>query len=102
MIKNAFAMRSNLGDPGVCGVGQQPGSGLCFQDMENLTSAMLSPGYADSLKYATHRSSELLACATQCLAALTGWPAFYCLSDKSASTVRIVQPTPKMCAEVVH
>ena len=43
MIKNAFAMRSNLGDSGVCGVGQQPGSGLCFQDMENLTSAMLSP-----------------------------------------------------------
>ena len=50
VIKNAFAMRSNLGDPGSCSPGQQPGAGLCFQDMDNLTSAMLSPGYADSLK----------------------------------------------------
>lgn len=50
VIKNAFAMRSNLGDPGSCSPGQQPGTGLCFQDMDNLTSAMLSPGYADSLK----------------------------------------------------
>ena len=63
VIKNAFAMRSNLGDPGVCGVEQQPGSGLCFQDMENLTSATLSPGYADSLKCAPHCSSDFLACA---------------------------------------
>ncbi len=76
MIKNAFAMRSNLGDPGVCGVGQQPGSGLCFQDMENLTSAMLSPGYADSLKCAPHCSSDLLAYANQRLSALTAVPAF--------------------------
>ncbi len=50
VIKNAFAMRSNLGDPGACSPGQLPGTGLCFQDMENLTSAMLSAGYADSLK----------------------------------------------------
>jgi len=50
VIKNAFAMRSNLGDPGSCTQNQEPGTGLCFQDMENLTSAMLSPGYADSLK----------------------------------------------------
>ena len=50
VIKNAFAMRSNLGDPGSCTPGQQLDTGLCFQDMDNLTSAMLSPGYADSLK----------------------------------------------------
>ncbi|CAL8460578.1 g107 [Coccomyxa elongata] len=52
VMKNAFAMRSNLGDPGICKPGDVPGSAdsECFQDLSDLLTAMLSPAYADTLK----------------------------------------------------
>lgn len=63
VMKNAFAMRSNLGDPGVCKAGDIPGSAdtQCFQDLSKLLTAMLSPAYADTLKYDTRDSLALAA-----------------------------------------
>lgn len=62
VMKNAFAMRSNLGDPGVCKPGDVPGSAdnQCFQDLSDLLTAMLSPAYADTLKCVTETASGLL------------------------------------------
>lgn len=55
-MKNAFAMRSNLGDPGICKPGDVPGAAgsTCFQDLQDLLTAMLSPAYAETLKCVPH------------------------------------------------
>lgn len=49
-MKHAFAMRSNLGDPGVCGANAVPGVGSCIQDMQPILTDMVSPIYAENLR----------------------------------------------------
>lgn len=60
-MKHAFAMRSNLGDPGICKAGDMPNTTAgCFQDLQQILNDMLSPAYADSLRYALHAPSANL------------------------------------------
>jgi hypothetical protein len=49
-MKHAFAMRSNLGDPGVCPANSVHGEGYCFHDMQPILSDMLSAVYAEKLR----------------------------------------------------
>ena len=50
-MKDAFAMRSNLGDPGLCAAGSVHGQGLCFDDMQPILADMLAPVYAGKLRW---------------------------------------------------
>ena len=49
-MKHAFAMRSHLGDPGLCSTNSVHGEGLCFQDMQPILADMLSSVYAEGLR----------------------------------------------------
>ncbi|KAK9908735.1 hypothetical protein WJX75_002081 [Coccomyxa subellipsoidea] len=87
VMKNAFAMRSNLGDPGICKPGDVPGAAgsTCFQDLQDLLTAMLSPAYAETLK------SHIMDNGTQAYTAYGGeWTVAGAVDDHGTSHLAVV------------
>ena len=72
VMKDAFAMRSNLGDPGLCTANSVHGQGMCFQDMQPILSDMLAPVYAEKL-----RCPMLAVSAVRCTSCITCHPAVF-------------------------